>query len=127
MFFNLKAKRLGDFAAGTIVVKEIPRKNLKKFLAITNQTNQQLNREPDIAKYPWIQSVLPVITQAEYFIIKNLYSRQHELSNFKELALGVIQKTIVKANLAEETTIDPEQTAEILVTMVLLYEKTYFI
>ena len=31
MFMNKKAKRLGDYAAGTVVVKELPRKEIKKF------------------------------------------------------------------------------------------------
>lgn len=127
MFVNKKSKRLGDFAAGTIVIKEIPRKNLQQFLAVN-----QLLWEPATApetftpQYAWINSILAVITQPDYLLMKNLFSRRRELNNFKELATGIIYKIISKASLTEGLTANPDEAEMILREMIELYEKTYF-
>jgi hypothetical protein len=84
-----------------------------------------VNQELFTAKYLWIQSVLSYITQPEYFLMKNLYSRRLELSNFKELATGIIRKIIAKASLAETPTLHPGEIEGILVEMIITYEKTF--
>jgi len=127
MFVNKKSKRLGDFAAGTIVIKEISRKNLRQFLTVN-----QLLREPATApetftpQYIWINSVLTAITQPDYLLMKNLFSRRRELSNFKKLAAGIIQKIINKASLPEGLSVNPNEAETILREMIELYEKIYF-
>jgi uncharacterized RDD family membrane protein YckC len=126
MFVNKKSKRLGDFAAGTIVVKEIPRRKLEQFLAV-NQVSPVSVNAPEIlnAKYEWISSILAFITQTDYLMMKNIISRRRELSNFQQLASEIVRKIIAKASLSEDITFNPNETPEILQEMVVIYEKTY--
>ncbi len=127
MFLNKKSKRLGDFAAGTIVVKELSRRNLEQFLANTQLPGAGVSQEPFMAQYPWIQSVLTVITQQDYFLMKDLHSRRRELTNFKDLAAMIIQKIIVKALSAETPVLDPGEIEAVLADMILAYEKTFLL
>ncbi len=124
MFMNKKAKRLGDLAAGTIVIREIPRKQLEQFLTV-KVPEPMAYQESFTVKNSWIQSVLTSITQKDYFLMKNIYSRRSELSNFNDLAAGIIQKLIAKSSLPERPAFYPSEAEEILAEMIGLYEKTY--
>lgn len=126
MFVNKKSKRLGDFAAGTIVVKEIPRRKLEQFLAANQVSPVNTNTPETLAvKYEWISSILAFITQQDYLMMKNLISRRRELSNFQQLASEIIRKIMAKASLPEDFTFNPTETPEILQEMIAVYEKTY--
>ncbi|HEX7714797.1 MAG TPA: RDD family protein [Bacillota bacterium] len=128
MFFNQKAKRLGDYAAGTIVVKELPRRKVKKFL--DEQAAQTVVSPGEstavIERYPWLPGIVPSITQADYLIMKNLYSRQKELTTGRSLAKTLIQKVVSASIKAEDLSINESDIMEVLAEMIVLYENQQF-
>jgi uncharacterized RDD family membrane protein YckC len=96
MFFNKKAKRLGDYAAGTIVVKELPRRKIKGFLAkqgvcITNPVEESLRIQE---LYPWLSAAMLQMTQADYLLMKDLYIRSKELTNIQQLAKASLLRVL---------------------------------
>jgi hypothetical protein len=128
MFLNKKSKRLGDYAAGTIVVKELSRKKVKQFFTENvNSTGTETTRVLFTPIYPWMSLIVPFMTQEDYLLIKNLYSRRKELSNLAELTTGVIHKICNKAGLEQAPVVKKSETSAVLEAMMAGYEKTYFI
>lgn len=123
MFFNKKAKRLGDYAAGTIVVKELSRRKVKGFLEkqkilIANSTEESLRIQE---QYSWMSSLALRMTQNDYLIMKDLYMRRNELLNIQQLAKVSLQKA---AKDMEEVKLLKDNDALVVLTELLsLYEK----
>jgi uncharacterized RDD family membrane protein YckC len=124
MFFNKRAKRLGDYAAGTIVVKELPRREIKGFLegqtaSITVPTAESMLI---YERYPWLHALLPRITQQDYLLMKNLYKRRLELTNIQSLAKAVLDKLLLNLESVETFVINDKDTLAILTELTILYE-----
>ncbi len=126
MFLNKKSKRLGDYAAGTIVVKEISRRKIDQFL-----NEQPTNLEPSetfviIEKHQWVSSILPALTEQDYLLIKNLLTRRNELKNINNLALMTVNKILSQNELRAPEEISETEALPILETLAKLYENTFF-
>lgn len=124
MFFNKRSKRLGDYAAGTIVVKELPRRKFNKFLADQVATSTAPMKElTNISEnYPWLPAILPGITQPDYLLMKNLYSRRNELTNIYLLAQVLVNKTITYNNSDGTLLISDSDALAVLADIITLYE-----
>lgn len=130
MFLNPQAKRLGDFAAGTIVVKELPRKNAAHFLnnpaSIHLATNPgQPESFPDDS-YPWLNPLLAHLSQQNYFLLQNLYGRRDQLTNYPKLSRELLLKVLRPVSDQEELAIEAQEAPEILEKLIQRYEKAYF-
>jgi uncharacterized RDD family membrane protein YckC len=124
MFINKRSKRLGDYAAGTIVVKELSRHKINKFLTDQDAAIAVPIKESTIIseKYPWLHAMLPNLTQADYLLMKNLYSRRNELTNIQLLALVLVNKTISRNNADETLSINDNDALTVLTEIIALYE-----
>jgi hypothetical protein len=131
MFLNKNAKRLGDFAAGTVVVKEPPRAKRRNYLqtpdddgnySIYNLTEPR----PLPEKYPWIDRLSAQLAQQDYFYLQRLYSRRRELTNFHELAREAVVKNMNRLPELATISITTEEAAGIIYEMLRIYEKTHF-
>jgi uncharacterized RDD family membrane protein YckC len=129
MFCNKSAKRLGDYAAGTIVVKELPRQKLRRYLnARSPETELSSGPQPefDNETYPWLGSLLPRLSQPDYLMMHSLYSRRAQLTNYSQLALGTIKKMLTKAPEISVPALESSEAPLILAELIRRYEKTYF-
>jgi uncharacterized RDD family membrane protein YckC len=125
MFCNKNAKRLGDYAAGTIVIKELPRKKLNQYL----NTAIPDSPIPDASggeTFSWLEPLLARLTQREYLMMTNLQSRQAQLTNYPELALETLGKILTKAPEINAPTLKPDEAPRILTELIRRYEKAYF-
>jgi uncharacterized RDD family membrane protein YckC len=109
MFLSKKAKRLGDYAAGTIVVKELPTAKLKGFLAA--EENKEDDEEKTtgeeaelILKYPWLSQVIAALTLDDYKILRELCLRRKTLTNFSSLAREALTQIVARFTQADPIT-----------------------
>jgi uncharacterized RDD family membrane protein YckC len=131
MFLNKNAKRLGDFAAGTVVVKELPRDKSRNYLQTQGEnanysiyTLAQPRLLPE--KYPWIDRLAAQLAQQDYFYLQKLYSRRGELTNFHELAREAMVKYMNRLPEPVNVPIPTEEAAGIIYEMLRIYETTHF-
>lgn len=129
MFLNDKAKRLGDFAAATIVVKEMPRKEFSKYLkdpVHTATLDQERNITPE---YLWLSGLIPLVSRTDYLIMINLIARRASLVNYPDLAALILRRILSRAEPAQ---FPPEinnqaglidQAGRIVPELAALYEK----
>lgn len=121
MFLSSKSKRLGDFAAGTIVVKEIPRKKIKNFL---NTPEKAFS--PDVNPDSHTSSLLLQVTQADYFLLQDLYNRRTQLTNYNVLAANLLERIFPTGLPDEIGPISPTNAPDILEQLLQQYEQTYY-
>lgn len=127
MFFNPQSKRLGDYAAGTVVVKELSHQKIQAFLAAAKE--RVLPNQLGLSgKYPWLREVLPYITEQDYYLLDNLYQRRHQLENYQQLCQQAIRQIVEKAFPGElKTPVDNEAVADLLIEMIRIYEGTHML
>jgi uncharacterized RDD family membrane protein YckC len=107
MFLSKKAKRLGDYAAGTIVVKELPTAKLKGFLAAeeTRKENAEETAEEAVfLNYPWVFQIIAVLTQEDYQLLRELCLRRKTLTNFSFLAEEALLRIAARFAQADPAT-----------------------
>ncbi|MGE5557744.1 MAG: RDD family protein [Bacillota bacterium] len=130
MFCSGKAKRLGDYAAGTIVVKEIYRRKIDTFLNQAAQAGISEERRGYEPKFPWTIQVIPYFSQRHYFLAKSLIARKMDLVPLAYLKLCF---QMVKKVLLESPLPDPQEYLKninapaVLEEMTALYEKNRLI
>jgi|SRR5690554_34413 len=124
MFLNKKAKRLGDYAAGTIVVKELPAKKLATFLAEETETetpeNETAEKESNriLFRHPWLSQILPSLTSDEFQVLRELYSRRKELTNFPFLAQDLLAKISGRLSAPKPPALEKEEIERILAAII---------
>jgi len=123
MFFNKKAKRLGDLAAGTIVIRELPRKKITQLL--NAETTLVTSISENSLKYPWISTLLPLFKQKDFLLIEKLFSRQKELTNLNQLALEMYQVMIARLNTTDLPVVTEAEAARVLQELGYLYAKAH--
>jgi uncharacterized RDD family membrane protein YckC len=123
MFFNPKCKRLGDYAAGTIVVKEMSLKRYKRFLESPSPGDSRTTPAESPEELAWLTPVATLLTQENYLMIRNLTERSAELQNFPELAYRML-KPLIEAAVPEPPPYDLRRIAPQLVRE---YERIHFI
>jgi uncharacterized RDD family membrane protein YckC len=128
MFCNKSAKRLGDYAAGTIVVKELPRQKRRRYLNTPPDADFLVGPEPasKTETFSWLEPLLSQLAQPDYLIMSNLYSRRAQLSNYPQLALELITKMLTKTPEINVPALDPAQASLILPELIRRYERAYF-
>jgi uncharacterized RDD family membrane protein YckC len=131
MFLNKNAKRLGDFAAGTVVVKELSGKKRRNYLQTqSEETNYSIynlgEARPLLEKYPWLDRLAAQLSQQDYFYLQKLYSRRRELTNFHQLAREAVVKNMNLLPELETVKITTDEAAGIVYEMLRIYEKTHF-
>lgn len=128
MFLNNKAKRLGDFAAGTIVVKEKSKKQLQKNLFEINHSlnSRTVDHQDTLENYPWLVSIITALTQSDYLLIRNLQTRSKELTNYPVLAQDFIIKLYQKSNPEDSLNLNPNEAIQLLTILIESYEKNHF-
>lgn len=102
MFINQQSRRLGDLAAGTLVVfdnAEITLESLKK-PAFLPSSMPRLGDEED--KTP--QSTLPIglLTDRDIFMIEDYFRRRYDLSNRDEIVQNIVKALHRRMNLPVE-------------------------
>jgi uncharacterized RDD family membrane protein YckC len=125
MFCNKNAKRLGDYAAGTIVVKELPRKKLNRYLNVETPGSPTPDGAGDEA-FSWLEPLPARLTQRDYLIMTNLQSRRAQLTNYPELALETVGKILTKTPEINAPALKPDEAPLILTELIRRYEKAYF-
>jgi len=89
MFFNARAKRLGDFAAGTIVIK---------------QRQQVRLQDLQIAAAPSVAASAPLgwtqLDAQDLALIESFFQREKSLTNGDALALQLAQRLAVKMGVS---------------------------
>lgn len=131
MFFSKNSKRLGDYAAGTIVVKEIPLRKIRKYF-VNSPTSQsvfeiksQLTNQ-FAERYPWWSQVVNILTQEDYYLLKNLLTRKQELTNYPQLAGIAIKRLINKVQPENESHLfGVTETDQILTELIRTYEQIH--
>lgn len=84
MLCNSRAKRLGDFAAGTLVIKQ---RDVSQFkLPHVSMARSEAN-EPSAETLVWAEAVKR-LTESDVQMIENLLSRRHELENYVSQSLA---------------------------------------
>jgi len=89
MFVSKKAKRLGDYVAGTIVVKESSTTKLKGFLTAEEARKENAGEtkgEAVLVDRFWLSQIIAALTPEEYQILRELSRRRKTLTNFSSLA-----------------------------------------
>jgi uncharacterized RDD family membrane protein YckC len=127
MFTNKKAKRLGDYAAGTIVVKELPRRKFKRFFA---EQAEKISVAPEnlslmIDKYPELPELVSFIGQVEYSLMRNLYLRRHQLTNSQILAQTLLKNILSHHLSVDDPLLNNDESLAILTVMLVLYENNH--
>jgi uncharacterized RDD family membrane protein YckC len=123
MFLNPKCKRLGDYAAGTIVVKEMPLKHYKRFLESPSPNETPATPAESSEELAWLAPVTAILTQENYLLIRNLTERSAELRNFPELAYRML-KPLIEEAVPEPPPYDVRRIAKQLIRE---YERIHFI
>lgn len=129
MFLNAKSKRLGDFAAATIVVKEISRKQFAKYLEAPPHPPHGTGEGDPRPEAPLLQSLIPYISAADYLLMKNLIARRASLDNYPSLAAAVLQNMMNRDIPHGRPATDQgfaglvNQAGQILPELVALYEQ----
>ncbi|HBF36629.1 MAG TPA: hypothetical protein DDW50_04845 [Firmicutes bacterium] len=122
MFFNKKAKRLGDYAAGTIVIKELSRRKIKDFLeqqsAVIVVPFEQSMRIRE--QYPMLSTILLRMTQADYLLLKDLYQRRKELTNIQRLSKALLLR--VAGDIEGFKLVNENDALAVLTELLSLYE-----
>ncbi len=123
MFFNKKAKRFGDIAAGTIVVKELPRRKIKGFLdkqrlSVANPPEESLRIQE---QYSWLPAAALRMTPAEYLLMKDLYIRRNELINIQQLSKASLLRAV--GNIEDFKLVNDNDAFAMLTELLSLYEK----
>lgn len=90
MFSNPQARRLGDYAAGTLVVKE----GRGMTLASVQQTLGTRATSP-------VTPPSPGLSESDYQLIDNFLGRRHELRNRDQLALRIAAAIAAKLGLPQ--------------------------
>lgn len=90
MFFNGRAKRLGDYAAGTIVVNMRNQVRLQD-LQTTPPTSPKTNAPLGIGR----------LTETEIGLAESFLQRRHGLANSSELAIEIAQRFAKKMELGD--------------------------
>jgi uncharacterized RDD family membrane protein YckC len=124
MFFNGRSKRLGDYAAGTIVIREQPRKKITQFLNVQEVMTIQ-DPEPVAAEsqYAWLSGLLPFLTQTDYLLIKELLNRKNDLTNGPDLAMGIMNSLIKRAYPVDPPPCNRQDVLIILKELMGLYDR----
>lgn len=105
MFVSKKAKRLGDYVAGTIVVRELSAAKLKRFLAAEENkkenTEETAEEAATLLNHPWLAQVIAALTPDEYQILRELSLRRKTLTNFSSLAQEALARIITRSVQAD--------------------------
>jgi uncharacterized RDD family membrane protein YckC len=113
MFFNRRARRLGDLAAGTLVVKMRDEVRLQSLLPIASAPAPEAVR---------LQSSGARLDEADIALAESFLRRSSQLSNKDALALEIAQRLSSKLQLpAEATPNSPERAHEFLRQTVTTY------
>lgn len=87
MFFSLQARRLGDYAAGTLVIKE------QRDITLTSLTTS-----------PWSgPSTSTHLSESDYRLVTEFLDRRHELRNRDEMAQRIAAAVAAKLGLPQPT------------------------
>lgn len=93
MFLNAQARRLGDYAAGTLVVKEQ-----------RDVTLESVRQTVRVGTYRQDLSAIPDLSASDYQLIIDFLGRRHELHNRAELARRIAGTMVTKLGLPQPTT-----------------------
>jgi uncharacterized RDD family membrane protein YckC len=94
MFFNDQARRLGDFAAGTLVVREQKDVTLESLSAAPRRPSQAPQKEP----LPGLQN----LTTDDYDLIARYLQRRYNLANRGQLARKLASSIRARMGLPPE-------------------------
>jgi uncharacterized RDD family membrane protein YckC len=109
MFINVNSRRVGDLAAGTVVVHDRQTKGLHELSPVqpaTLDTSGSQEYLPD--SFP-----LEKVTEHDLHIIEEFLSRRGELSNHTRLAGHLLESMIARLGISSES-ITPGRSEEIL-------------
>lgn len=57
-------------------------------------------------KYSWPYVLIPMFTQQDYLLMKNIYARRSELTNIQSLTQTLINRTLSRTNTEEKSVIN---------------------
>ncbi len=95
MFIDSKARRLGDLAANTLVVREQTAVSLESLAKATTASNPVISRAPGAAEQ--IAAKWPVVnrlTEADIQLAEALLQRYHDLPNGAILANQILSRLL---------------------------------
>ncbi len=94
MFIDSKARRLGDLAANTLVVREQTAVSLETLAKTTAPSNPVVSRAPGVAEQ--VANKLPVekLTEADIQLAEALLQRYNDLPNGSTLATQILNRLL---------------------------------
>jgi uncharacterized RDD family membrane protein YckC len=99
MFINSNSRRVGDLAAGTVVVHDRAMKGLHELSSVNPGTLSTLGSENELPEgFP-----IEKLTQHELQVIEELFIRWSELSNRRVLAHHVLSSIIKRLDIPAES------------------------
>ncbi|MCP4421099.1 MAG: RDD family protein [Chloroflexi bacterium] len=99
MFIDGKARRLGDLAANTLVVREETAVSLESLKQANNKTNPVLSRAPGTAEREAAKWPAEKLTEADIQLAESLLQRYNDLPNGSTLANQILTRLVERMEL----------------------------
>ena len=99
MFIDGKARRLGDMAANTLVVREQTAVSLESLKETTPAANPALSRAPGIAEREAAKWPVEKLTEADIQLAESLLQRYNDLPNGFTLANQILNRLVEQMEL----------------------------
>ncbi|MCB8976701.1 MAG: RDD family protein [Ardenticatenaceae bacterium] len=94
MFIDGKARRLGDLAANTLVVREQTAVSLESLSQITAPSNPVVSRAPGVAEQQANKWPVEKLTEADIQLAESLLQRYNDLPNGSTLATQILNRLL---------------------------------
>ena len=94
MFIDGKARRLGDLAANTLVVREQTAVSLESLSQITAPSNPVVSRAPGVAEQQANKWPIDRLTEADIQLAEALLQRYNDLPNGNTLATQILNRLL---------------------------------
>ncbi len=117
MFADQRARRLGDLAAGTLVVREQEQVTLESLKAAPPVNLPLIHDLPDGNVPPVEEWPTQLLTEADVQLIESFLSRQNNLHNRNALGRFILKQMLTRLGLSDQP-VSPADTAYVLSRLV---------
>lgn len=117
MFINDQSRRLGDLAAGTLVVRDRPAITLESLGTVSSPAIPTRNISPRVTALP-----VERLREQELRLVEEFFRRRHELANRADLAQRLLRQLFERMSL-EPPPLDPLITEDMLAEIVQFHRQ----
>lgn len=119
MFANQQARRLGDMAAGTLVVREQEQVTLESLKTTPVSHLPIVHNLPNDSTPPVEEWPIQLLTEADIQLMEDFLRRQHDLHNRNSLANYILKQILTRLGLPDEP-VSPATAIQVLSRLVAL-------